>query len=126
MDPIYGKPCVFYSVEVREKRGSGKNSHWVTVYNKSSNTTPFYLEDKTGRVLVLPHGAENHGGQHIQRNYHGALFGAGSNTPEDNFMRMVGGSIGAKILDARIIREDMPVYVLGFAKNNLRKNSQLP
>lgn len=51
--PITKTSCVLWQVVVSEKRSSGKNSHWVTVYSDTSKT-PFDVYDGTGRVQVYP------------------------------------------------------------------------
>ncbi len=51
--PITKTPCVFWQVVISEKRGSGKNSHWVVVHNSTSRA-PFDVHDGTGRVRVQP------------------------------------------------------------------------
>ena len=55
--PFSGLPCVFYAYAVEEQVGSGKNARWETVATGTSEQ-PFYVNDTTGRVLVLPLGAE--------------------------------------------------------------------
>jgi hypothetical protein len=52
-------PCVFYRYKVEEYRSSGKSGNWVTIAEHTSQEY-FYLEDKTGRVLICPAGAELH------------------------------------------------------------------
>jgi len=52
-------PCVFYRYKVEEYRRSGKSGSWVTIAEYTSSDY-FYLEDRTGRVLVCPAGAELH------------------------------------------------------------------
>ncbi|MFH1799683.1 MAG: GIDE domain-containing protein [Candidatus Omnitrophota bacterium] len=59
-------PCVFYHYKVEEYRSSGKSGSWVTLAEHTS-TEYFYLEDKTGRVLICPAGAELH--VHMDRKY---------------------------------------------------------
>lgn len=55
--PFSQKQCVFYSCHVEEKIKSGKNSYWKTVADIKSSD-PFYLNDGTGRILVVPLEAE--------------------------------------------------------------------
>lgn len=55
--PFSGVPCVFYSYAVEEHVGSGKHARWETVANGTSEQ-PFFVRDTTGRVLVVPLGAE--------------------------------------------------------------------
>jgi hypothetical protein len=56
--PFTGKPVAFWEVRIEEWRSSRRHSRWVTVHDENSSDHPFYLEDETGRVLVLPDGAE--------------------------------------------------------------------
>ena len=51
--PITKQTCVLWQVEVSEKRGSGKRSRWVTVYNNIS-TKSFDVYDGTGKVQIYP------------------------------------------------------------------------
>jgi Zn-finger nucleic acid-binding protein len=55
--PFSGLPCVFYSYAVEERVGSGKNARWETIA-KGTSEQPFFVSDATGRVLVVPLGAE--------------------------------------------------------------------
>jgi len=55
--PFSGLPCVFYSYAVEERVGSGKNARWETI-SKGTSEQPFFVSDTTGRVLVVPLGAE--------------------------------------------------------------------
>jgi hypothetical protein len=50
-------PCVFWQAEVEELRKRGKNSTWVTILKRQSDTL-FQVEDGTGHVSVLPANAE--------------------------------------------------------------------
>lgn len=62
--------CVFFHYKVEEYRSSGKHSHWVTIAQYAS-PEPFYLEDETGKLLVVPAGAEFHAKP--DRRYHNGL-----------------------------------------------------
>jgi len=55
--PFSGLPCVFYSYAVEEHVGSGKHARWETIA-KGTSEQPFFVRDTTGRVLVVPLGAE--------------------------------------------------------------------
>ena len=55
--PFSGLPCVFYSYAVEEQVSSDKNTRWETIA-KGTSEQPFYVSDATGRVLVVPLGAE--------------------------------------------------------------------
>jgi len=116
-DPIFQMPCVYFSIRVEEERGSGKNRHWVTIYDKNTDTVPFYIKDQTGRVMFNPYGAENEAGELIVERLSYTLFaGSSVDSAAKSFMVSVGGAGGSKKLRARIIREDYPVYILGFAQ----------
>jgi hypothetical protein len=51
--PITKTPCVLWQIAVSERRSSGKSSHWVVVFSRSS-TEPFDVYDGTGRLRVHP------------------------------------------------------------------------
>ena len=55
--PFGGLPCVFYSYAVEERVGSGKNARWETI-GKGTSEQPFFVSDTTGRVLIVPLGAQ--------------------------------------------------------------------
>jgi len=55
--PFSGLPCVFFSYAVEEHVGSGKHARWETVA-KGTSEQPFFVSDPTGRVLIVPLGAE--------------------------------------------------------------------
>src|SRR5216684_3740606 len=54
--PIEQLRCVYWRYKVEELRSSGKSSSWVTI-DKDESRAPFYLEDETGKILVVPDGA---------------------------------------------------------------------
>jgi len=55
--PFSGLPCVFYSYAVEEHVGSGKHARWETIA-KGTSEQPFFVNDSTGQVLIVPLGAE--------------------------------------------------------------------
>jgi len=55
--PFSGKDCVYYRYEVEEYRSHGKHSSWDTI-DAGTDSTSFYLQDDTGKVLVDPREAE--------------------------------------------------------------------
>lgn len=55
--PLSHQPCVQYHYVVKEKRGSGKKSSWVTIVNENRRI-PFLCRDGEGRLLVDPTGSE--------------------------------------------------------------------
>jgi hypothetical protein len=54
--PIEQLPCVYWRYKVEEFRTSGKSSHWATI-DSGEERVPFYLEDETGKILIVPNGA---------------------------------------------------------------------
>ena len=50
--------CVYYRYTVERYQSSGKSGHWVTVAQGDSDDCTFLLDDGSGRVTVLPSGAE--------------------------------------------------------------------
>jgi hypothetical protein len=120
LDPIYNQPCVYYSVQVSELSpgfGGRKRMYGRVLYQSDTKALPFYLKDKTGQVLVIPLGAEILGGMVINQSSDGMVsLGILDNDPVIRFLKSksTGGSM--KTVEARIIREGFPVYVLGYAK----------
>ena len=51
--PIEQLPCVYWRYKVEEYRSMGKQKGWVTI-DSGEKRVPFYLEDDTGRILVIP------------------------------------------------------------------------
>ena len=56
--PLTETECIFYKYTVERYERRGKHSSWVTVAKGDSTFCPFWLNDDTGRVMVLPKGAE--------------------------------------------------------------------
>jgi hypothetical protein len=56
--PLTGEPCVYYEFKIEQKVGSGKNSHWETLLSGKTYEEPFYIDDGTSCVRVLPQGAD--------------------------------------------------------------------
>ena len=50
-------PCVWYRYITQEKRGSGKNSRWVTI-ESGEQSCSFQLADESGSIEVHPAGAK--------------------------------------------------------------------
>jgi hypothetical protein len=48
---------VFYTYTVEERVSSGRHTRWETIANGTSEQ-PFFVSDTTGRVLIVPLGAE--------------------------------------------------------------------
>jgi hypothetical protein len=54
--PVEQLPCVYWRYKVEELRRSGKSNHWATI-DSGEERVPFYIEDATGKILVVPVGA---------------------------------------------------------------------
>ncbi|MFN0117973.1 MAG: GIDE domain-containing protein [Elusimicrobiota bacterium] len=102
VDPIYLQPCAYYHIKVEEERGSGKHRRWITVYEKHTNGTPFYCQDSTGRVLVIPDSPEVHLSNKLTR--------------RSSMLTSFSGSSDNLKLVAEIIREGDPLFVIGVAQ----------
>ena len=54
ISPIEKKTCILYRYTVERYQSNGKNSSWVQVAKGDSYNCPFEIEDKTGRITVVP------------------------------------------------------------------------
>jgi hypothetical protein len=117
--PLTHTPCVYYRFTIEEYRSSGKSGRWVEVAAGSSAGVFFWVSDDTGKILVLPQGAE----LEIKRDFE---FKTGWRKPLPeklkDILRQRGISsssiFGSKILRFRewLIRSQDNVYVLGTAR----------
>ena len=118
--PFSGMPCVLFSYTVEERRGSGKDARWETIA-KGTSPEPFFVQDNTGKVLVVPFDAQLilPDNRTARNNWLGSL-------PEQTILGLlklgiaVDGWLGEKTLrcsEAFILPEET-VYVLGTAQEN--------
>jgi len=56
--PLTNAECTLYRYVIEEYRSSGKSGHWVTIAKGDSFSCFFWLNDGTGKVMVLPRSAE--------------------------------------------------------------------
>lgn len=119
--PFSGLPCVFYSYAVEEHVGSGKHARWEIIA-KGTSEQSFFVNDSTGRVLVVPFGAELI--MPDERTYRNDWFKelpplaiAGLNRLGVSTERW----IGSKTLRCReaVIKPEEQVYILGTAHEHL-------
>jgi hypothetical protein len=115
--PFGGLPCVFYSYAVEEHVGSGKHARWETIA-KGISEQPFLVRDTTGRVLVVPLGAELI--LPDKRTYQNNWLGELPPTAIDGLNRLGISTerwVGSKTLRCResFILPEEQVYVLGTA-----------
>jgi hypothetical protein len=118
--PFSGMPCVLYAYAVEERCQSGKEARWETIATGASQE-PFYVQDETGRVLVVPFDAQlilpDNGT--TRSNWFGAL-------PEETIVGLsklgiaIDGWFGGKTIrcSETIILPDEHVYVMGTAQEN--------
>ena len=118
--PFSGMPCVLFSYQVEERRESGKDARWETIA-KGTSEEPFFVQDKTGQVLVVPFDAQLilPDNRTTRNNWLGTL-------PEPTILGLlklgiaVDGWFGEKTIrcsEACILPEET-VYVLGTAQEN--------
>jgi hypothetical protein len=118
--PFSGLPCVLYSYTVEERRESGKNARWETIV-KGTSPDPFFVQDQTGKVLVVPLDAQLilPDNRTSRNNWLGSL-------PGETVLGLarlgisVDGWLGEKTIrcsEACILPEET-VYVLGTAQEN--------
>ncbi len=50
-DPIFNNPCVYYNIDIMERKRRGKRNVLVPVH-KNEKSKSFYLSDDTGSVLI--------------------------------------------------------------------------
>jgi Zn-finger nucleic acid-binding protein len=118
--PFSGMPCVFFSYTVEERRESRNGTRWETIA-KGTSGDPFFVQDETGKVLVVPFDAQLMlpDNRTTRNNWFGTL-------PEQTLQGLsklgitVDGWFGEKTLrcsEASILPEET-VYVLGTAQEN--------
>ena len=117
--PFEQVSCVLYKYKIEKHVSTGKNSRWITIAKGNSQNAPFYLEDDTGKVMILPRGAE----LFIPVSYH-FKTGWGSSIPGAIESFMLNHAIRYKTLFGNHtlrfrewrIKLGEPTYVLGTAK----------
>ncbi len=55
--PMSGRPCAQYHLIVKQRRSSGRSSHWVTLVDEQ-RVVDFVVEDGSGRAVVNTVGAK--------------------------------------------------------------------
>lgn len=116
-DPIYERPCVYYQIDVKEERGSGKRKRWVHVYHTDSAQHPFLLVDETGAAFVSAVGAEVHLEKDVdaKTGFFDKLFSSADEATLKFAMSVPGRTRDRLHVEAYIVREVEPMYVLGYA-----------
>jgi Zn-finger nucleic acid-binding protein len=116
--PFSGMPCVLFSYTVEELRTSGKRSRWDAIAEGTSRE-PFYVNDDTGRVLVVPFDA-----QLMLPNHRTTRSNCAAALPEEISLGLlklgiaVNGWFGEKTIrcSETFILPDEQVYVMGTAQ----------
>ncbi len=119
--PITNHDCVYYHYIVEEHVGSGKSSHWE-VLKEDESSTNFYVQDKTGKVLVDPREAV----VDIPQDYYTGIGGWSSVPPliknfakryDINLGNFLGMTNQMRFTEFYIAPGDM-IYVFGTADEN--------
>lgn len=113
--PLTATECVFYRYLVERYQSSGRSGHWVTIAKGDSGYSPFWLNDRTGKIMVFPQGAE----LMMPVNYHFET-GWGGVLPENLSAFMSGNGLkpaGTLRFKEWRITPDEILYVLGTARN---------
>lgn len=117
--PFTNTKCVMYSCLIEEYKKKGKSSAWVTILREDNLINPFFLEDQTGKIMVMPKGAAL-----IWPSDYEFKTGIGKTIPDKivNFMDMNNVSYKSWFLSKKLrfrewyITQDEPIFVLGTAK----------
>jgi len=103
--PLTRIACVWYRFKVQERRGSGKNTRWVTL-DQGQADRPFLVADETGRCLVEPAGADIH--SRATDNW----YGSQRHTPRPQTSSWLQLSRRYRFSEERILPGE-PAYLLG-------------
>lgn len=114
VDPIFSRPCAYFKITVKEKRGSGKRSRWVTIYRKDSSGTPFLIEDATGLARIFPARAELHFPPEVNSRT-GGLFRSQDDGLSAFLSSLGGSSLRSRRVTAYILRDGQPLFAVGYA-----------
>ena len=118
--PFSQRRCLWYQCIVEQRKNIGKSTRWHQISHEISDQI-FYLEDETGRCIIIPEGAhiipshEYHWyGNSLQDKTRGALRSG-------SWLRFLG--IGRYRFTERLILVAEPVYAIGFFKS-IQKNAE--
>lgn len=119
--PLTGTECTFYRYTIERYESSGRSSRWVLINQNDSAACPFYLDDNTGQIMVLPQGAE-----YVMPVNYTFTTGLGSGLPDNLIHFMEENGIAYKGLFGNYklrfnewhIKPDDTVFVVGTAQRN--------
>ncbi len=81
--PLSERDVVYYHYLVQEKRGSGKNSSWVTIRDEK-RSVPFFCKDSGGKTTVNANEAEVHTHHSHSRRSYNRIYTETNLRPSDN------------------------------------------
>ena len=120
VSPLTSKSCTWFHYHVEEKRGSGKNSKWVTVRKETSDNL-FLLKDDTGHCVIDPEGAK------VTVNDKRVWYGHSANPPTTTnnfekkstlgkFTASFTSGFGRYRYTEKLLHPDENLYAIGFYK----------
>ena len=116
--PFSNTPCVHYEFRVEEYRKRKNGHEWVTV-DKGKRSTPFYVEDDTGTMIVDPTGAQFD--LPSDNRFHSSKNNIPANA-EKYLKGFLGFNKRIRITETFIAESD-DLYILGTADENVFKHT---
>ena len=113
-DPIYQKPCGCYKITVKELQQRGKSSEWVTIHEVAS-TQPFSLLDATGSIIILPLKVDWEESLTLNEKM-GVFSSSNKDAAVVNYLSQFKRAFYSLKVEAFILREGDPLFVMGFAQ----------
>jgi hypothetical protein len=118
--PVTGVSCYFHRTIAWQLKQAGKNKEWQKVAEESMHV-PFFLDDKTGKVLVDPNGADMDIHRDFHEEYSGSFFGSNDDVPVNvsNFLTRHGVPNDHKLrIDEYCIKPKNALFILGTLATN--------
>lgn len=110
--PLSNRHCSWFRYLVKERRGSGKKSRWVTIEDRSESRT-FYCRDNEGRIRVDCDGADIiSGSKDTERNGNRRYYEWRLEPGDELYL------LGSAVIDEttgdrlQISRADHPIYII--------------
>jgi hypothetical protein len=114
--PITGRPCYYYRTLVWEYKQQGKNKQWVKVAGECMHL-PFFVDDKTGRMLVDPRGADLDLHCDFEEQFCDSFFTVKDSAP-DNVRRFLGRHAIITKVQEYCIKPKNSLFILGTLSEN--------
>jgi hypothetical protein len=118
--PITTRACYYYRTIAWEYKQQGKNKQWVEVAAESMHVS-FFLDDNTGKVLVVPRGADLDLHRDFQQEFCDGFFTTKEEAPPNvrDFLLRHGVSTRNKIkVEEFCIKPKNALFVLGTLDEN--------